>query len=106
LPGWDSGWADARAKEDAETERLEFVEGLVGKVPTGESIWEKIQERVKNVPPEAWADVPRDGSINVDHYLYGGLRSEDHFRRQKTLEYHRCCPTMTTSPRKASLPLF
>jgi hypothetical protein len=50
---------------------LEFVEGLTGKVRTGESIWEKIQERVKNVPPEAWADVPRDGSINVDHYLYG-----------------------------------
>ena len=50
---------------------LEFVEGLTGKVRTGESIWEKIQERVKNVPPEAWADVPRDGSVNVDHYLYG-----------------------------------
>jgi hypothetical protein len=50
---------------------LEFVEGLTGKARTGESIWEKIQERVKNVPPEAWADVPRDGSVNVDHYLYG-----------------------------------
>jgi hypothetical protein len=50
---------------------LEFVEGLVGKVRTGESIWEKIKERVKNVPPEAWADVPSDGSINLDHYLYG-----------------------------------
>ena len=35
------------------------------------SIWEKIQERAKNVPAEAWDEVPRDGSINVDHYLYG-----------------------------------
>lgn len=50
---------------------LEFVECLTGQQPGGGSIWDKIQERVKKVPSEAWDEVPRDGSINVDHYLYG-----------------------------------
>jgi hypothetical protein len=50
---------------------LEFVENLTGPAQAGISIWEKIQERAKHIPAEAWDEVPRDGSINVDHYLYG-----------------------------------
>ena len=35
------------------------------------SIWDKIDNIVEEIPPEAWDTVPSDGSINVDHYLYG-----------------------------------
>jgi hypothetical protein len=35
------------------------------------SMWDVIEEITSQVPPEAWAELPTDGSINVDHYLYG-----------------------------------
>lgn len=41
-----------------------------------ETIWEKIEERAAQVPLEEWADAPRDGSMNVDHYLYGAPKRE------------------------------
>jgi hypothetical protein len=34
-------------------------------------IWDIIAEIGAAVPPEEWAKVPRDLSINLDHYLYG-----------------------------------
>lgn len=33
-------------------------------------IWEIIQEISNQAPPETWDDVPTDGSVNHDHYLY------------------------------------
>ena len=30
----------------------------------------------KSVPPEAWDDVPSDGSINYKHYLYAHPKVE------------------------------
>lgn len=39
-------------------------------------IWEVIEEISSQAPPEAWDDVPTDGSINVDHYLYGAPKRE------------------------------
>lgn len=35
------------------------------------SIWEKIEERVKQVPDEVCERVPEDGAEQHDHYLYG-----------------------------------
>jgi len=35
------------------------------------AIWDEIDEIVRQAPPETWDDVPADGSVNVDHYLYG-----------------------------------
>lgn len=63
-------------------EVLKFVETLVPATETavveeGKSeprrmrIWEQIDEIIAQVPPEAWDEAPTDGSINVDHYLYG-----------------------------------
>lgn len=51
---------------------LEFIEKL-GKpsVAPAQSIWEEIREIVEDVPDEIWEQAPRDGSLNVDHYLYG-----------------------------------
>jgi hypothetical protein len=34
-------------------------------------IWEIAQEIGKAIPQEEWEKVPKDGAINVDHYLYG-----------------------------------
>ena len=59
---------------DQQQRVLDFVERLAGQERPSASIWERIQERAKNVPPDAWDEVPRDGSVNVDHYLYGAPR--------------------------------
>lgn len=47
---------------------LEFVETL--DVPK-KTIWDKLDERLKDVPPEEFAEIPADASQNLDHYLYG-----------------------------------
>ena len=70
--------------ESQQAEVLRFVEELadveakadnghsVGRVP----IWEKIQAIMDDVPDEVLANIPTDGSINVDHYLYGALKKQ------------------------------
>jgi hypothetical protein len=42
-------------------------------VPKLESppIWELILDNMKDVPPEEFAKLPRDGAREHDHYLYG-----------------------------------
>jgi hypothetical protein len=35
------------------------------------SIWQKIRARAKNVPEKIWDEMPKDGSEQHDHYLYG-----------------------------------
>lgn len=34
-------------------------------------IWEIAKEIGKSVPSKDWEKVPKDSSINLDHYLYG-----------------------------------
>lgn len=36
-----------------------------------QTLWEKVRHIVEEVPMEEWEKLPKDGSINVDHYLYG-----------------------------------
>lgn len=51
---------------------LIFVEKLKAEDKSDpKTIWEEIREIVKDVPDEVWEQAPRDGSLNVDHYLYG-----------------------------------
>jgi hypothetical protein len=38
------------------------------------TLWDKIEKRIAQAPPETWEDAPPDGSQNVDHYLYGAPR--------------------------------
>jgi hypothetical protein len=40
------------------------------------SIIDLIAEITKSVPEEAWERVPKDLSINLDHYLYGAKKNE------------------------------
>jgi len=34
-------------------------------------VWEIVAEADADLPPDTWDNVPIDGSVNVDHYLYG-----------------------------------
>ena len=34
-------------------------------------IWEIVEEVNAGLPADTWDSVPADGSINLDHYLYG-----------------------------------
>jgi len=54
---------------------LDFVEDLAE--PESKNLWDKIREIMESVPPEAWEGTPTDGSINVDHYLYGAAKREE-----------------------------
>jgi len=70
--------------EDQQAEVLKFVEDLADletKTDNGQSagrvaIWDKIEEIMRDVPDEVLASIPTDGSINVDHYLYGASKKE------------------------------
>ncbi len=37
----------------------------------GQPVWEMIVENMKNVPPEDFEDLPKDGLSQIDHYVYG-----------------------------------
>jgi hypothetical protein len=52
---------DEMLKEDQKTQPRKNVR----------PIWEIIQEIGNQAPPGTWDDVPTDGSLNHDHYLYG-----------------------------------
>jgi hypothetical protein len=58
---------------EQQREVLQFVEKLTDSQPV-RTIWQEIREIVQNVPNEEWESLPRDGSANLDHYLYGAPR--------------------------------
>jgi hypothetical protein len=70
--------------EAQQAEVLKYVEELAGSEtkadnghPTGRvAIWDKIEEIMRDVPDEVLASIPTDGSINVDHYLYGASKKQ------------------------------
>ena len=39
-------------------------------------IWEVIEEINAQLPEDTWDRVPTDGSINLDHYLYGAPKRQ------------------------------
>lgn len=39
--------------------------------PKRQTIWAKVKDIIEEIPREEWEQLPADGSINVDHYLYG-----------------------------------
>jgi hypothetical protein len=69
---------------DQQAEVLKFVEELAAIEtradngnPTGRiAIWDKIEEIMRDVPDDVLASIPTDGSINVDHYLYGSPKKD------------------------------
>lgn len=62
--------------DEKQEEVLVLVDRMLkeGEPPTrndSRPIWEIIEEIADEAPPGTWDDVPTDGSINHDHYLYG-----------------------------------
>ena len=39
-------------------------------------IWEIVEEVNGALPSDTWDNVPTDGSINLDHYLYGAPKRQ------------------------------
>jgi hypothetical protein len=39
-------------------------------------IWEVVEEVNAGLPADTWENVPTDGSINLDHYPYGGPKQQ------------------------------
>ncbi|HEV7397510.1 MAG TPA: hypothetical protein VGN86_13445 [Pyrinomonadaceae bacterium] len=70
--------------EDQQAEVLKFVEDLAeletkadnGHLQGRVAIWDKIEAIMRDVPDEILASIPTDGSINVDHYLYGASKKQ------------------------------
>lgn len=50
---------------------LAYADELAQPKTDGQNLWDMIQECAKDVPPEAWKELPTDGALNHDHYLYG-----------------------------------
>lgn len=54
---------------------LDFVSELQAEEETSlDSLFRKIEERGQHIPDEVWEEIPSDGSINHDHYLYGAKK--------------------------------
>ncbi len=54
---------------------LDFVSELQAEEETSlESLFRNIEERGQNIPNEVWEEIPSDGSINHDYYLYGAKK--------------------------------
>jgi hypothetical protein len=39
-------------------------------------IWEVADEINASLPADTWENVPTDGSVNLDHYLYGAPKQQ------------------------------
>jgi hypothetical protein len=61
----------AQLSPSQQQEVLNFVEFLQYKKQPKKTIWDKIAERVAQLPPEVIEQLPTDSSENLDHYLYG-----------------------------------
>ena len=39
-------------------------------------MWQLVEEINADLPADTWDNVPTDGSINLDHYLYGAPKKQ------------------------------
>ena len=68
--------------ESGQAEVLKYVEELASNEAHRDNghpepaIWDKIEAIMRDVPDEVLATIPCDGSINVDHYLYGAPKKQ------------------------------
>ena len=56
---------------EQQEEVLEFVENLPAKKTSLQRLGELIDECFGDLTPEELAELPEDGSYNLDHYTYG-----------------------------------
>jgi hypothetical protein len=50
---------------------LAFTEELAQIEQPRQTLWQMMQDCIKDVPLEAFDELPTDGGLNLDHYLYG-----------------------------------
>lgn len=68
--------------DEKKQEVLDFAEGLAAaQTHTNEAkspmtIWNEIEDIISAIPNEAWDELPTDGSLNLDHYLYGAPKKQ------------------------------
>jgi hypothetical protein len=68
--------------DEKQQEVLALVDGMLREEQerrprdTVRPIWEIIEEISSQAPPGTWDDVPTDGSVNHDHYLYGAPKKK------------------------------
>ena len=69
---------------DKQQEALRLIDTLASQAsaePNGtsvdrRSVWEIVEEVNARLPADTWENVPADGSINLDHYLYGAPKQQ------------------------------
>jgi hypothetical protein len=67
---------------DKQQEALRLLETLAtgasseGTDVARKPIWEVVDEINAGLPADTWENVPTDGSINLDHYLYGAPKKQ------------------------------
>jgi hypothetical protein len=67
--------AEGSLKKVMVVDQLDLIDLDSDKVfSSSNSIWELAEEVRKDVPEDAWEELPRDGARNLDHYLYRKLR--------------------------------
>ena len=66
-------------KQEEALRLLDTLTTGVGSQATGADrrpIWEIVDEINADLPVDTWEKVPTDGSINLDHYLYGAPKQQ------------------------------
>lgn len=69
---------------DKQQEALRLLDTLASASPSEpngagsdrRTIWELVEAINAGLPADTWDNVPTDGSINLDHYLYGAPRQQ------------------------------
>ena len=69
---------------DKQQEALRLLENLAGGASSEPNrtgldrrpIWDLVEEINAGLPADTWDNVPTDGSINLDHYLYGAPKRQ------------------------------
>lgn len=56
---------------EQQEEVASFIEELFERLEPHPNLWDRIEERVAQVPEEVWEEIPTDGAEQHDHYLYG-----------------------------------
>ena len=56
---------------EQQEEVASFIEELFERLEPRPTLWDRIEQRVAQVPEEVWDEIPTDGAEQHDHYLYG-----------------------------------
>ncbi len=68
-------------KQQAALRLLDSLASGAGSEPQGTGadrrpLWEIVEKVNAELPADTWDNVPTDGSINLDHYLYGAPKRQ------------------------------